>query len=118
MMYIEKEMEMTKRKAAVADEAVVEETLEKPVVVGEDEVQDLEEKIEISLKADPNALMLPECEIHHFEFLRTVKIMGNKSTEGTRFRRVDTFYCTGCLRYTTVAREEVEKFKPEWFMGN
>lgn len=109
---------MTKKRTPAVEtsvEPVAEETLEEPVI-GEDE-QDPGE-IEISLKTDPSALMLPECELHHFEFLRTAKVMGNRTPEGTRYRRIDTFFCTGCLRYTTVAREEVERIKPEWFMGN
>lgn len=118
---------MTKRKTTVAKpEPVVEETLEEPVVgpdeKAEEALDDLAEQdpddIEITLKADPNALMLPECEQHRFVFLRTAKIRGNKSPEGMLHRRIDTFYCTHCLRYTTVAREEISKIQPEWFMGS
>lgn len=108
---------MTKKKVEPIE--VVEEPLPEEAAVPEVplEEQDLDD-IEISLKTDPNALMLPECEVHHFDFLRTAKVRGNKSSEGMQYRRIDTFFCTGCLRYTTVARDEMAKITPEWFMGN
>lgn len=114
---------MTKRKTAAqkkAEEAkkAEEEKVEEPVTALDDLAEQDPDDIEITLKADPNALMLPECEKHNFVFLRTAKIRGNKSPEGVQHRRIDTFYCTSCLRYTTVAREEMARITPEWFMGN
>lgn len=82
------------------------------------EEQDLEKEVEVILQADPSTLAPPECEVHTFMFLRTAKIRGHKSPEGQRYRRVDTFFCRNCLRYTTVARDETAKIQPEWFMGN
>lgn len=98
-----------------AEKPVPEETLEEHVV-GEDEKDPGE--IEISFKTDPNAMQPIDCEKHVFMFLRTAKIKGKAEPRmGTRYRRIDTFYCHWCLRYTTVAREEVSKIPPDWFMG-
>lgn len=108
---------MTKRKTAAQKKAEEAKKAEEETALDALAEQDPDD-IEITLKADPNALMLPECEKHNFVFLRTAKIRGNKSPEGIQHRRIDTFYCTSCLRYTTVAREEMARITPEWFMGN
>ena len=104
---------MTKRRAPAKNQIPV-----KKPELPETEEQDPDE-IEISLKTDPNAMQPIDCGDHYFVFLRTAKIKGNVGPrEGKRYRRVDSFYCVHCLRYTTVAREEVTKIAPDWFMGN
>jgi hypothetical protein len=115
---------MTKKRtpAKKVEKPVPEETLEEPVVGPDEKVEEpVEEQdpdeIEVSVKTDPNAMPLVDCEKHVFTFLRTAKIKGKMQPEGVRYRRVDTFFCHFCLRYTTVAREEVGKVTPDWWMG-
>lgn len=94
-----------------------------------DEVVDIEEAIleetqEITglVPATQEAMDLPDCEIHDFVFLRTGKVkekikIPNKEPgqPDTQFRRMDTFYCQHCLRYTTMERKEMSTKVPDWY---
>jgi hypothetical protein len=51
-------------------------------------------------------------------FLRTAKWVDDSGGYQSRFLRVDTFYCDGCLEQKEVKREEYSRDTPDWYRGD